>query len=331
MSDLVNHITDKAVADFDLLREDCGLIEFGSLGLVVFTGDDRKGWLQGQATNNLRSMDYGASSAFCLCEPTGQIIAVCDMWSLRDRFLVTCARETLPGVLQRVAQMVILEDVVAEDVTETMRLMSVQGPGATKALSELMTLPSLDAGESRLGDVEIYTARSNRTGMGGWDIWIPAGEKKAIAKITKAFSTISHEAYNIARLEAGIPLFGADISHKTLPPEMGAAFEARHISYNKGCYTGQEVLMRIHSRGHTNKTWVGLLAEGPLEIGASINLGGRLDVGTVTSVAFSPDYGHIGAAMVRNDVANDRETLQVITERGNVEAEVRRMPILRLD
>ena len=119
------------------------------------------------------------------------------------------------------------------------------------------------------------------------------------------------------------------MNEKTFPPEMGKAFEERHVSYSKGCYMGQEVLMRIHSRGHTNKTWVGLASEKPLEVGASVGHRLRSDSGIVTSAVFSPDFGYIGAAMVRNEAAFEGEVVQVTTSQGIVEAEVRQMPILR--
>ncbi|MFX6234584.1 tRNA-modifying protein YgfZ, partial [Acinetobacter baumannii] len=65
-------------------------------------------------------------------------------------------------------------------------------------------------------------------------------------------------------LRAGNPRLGGDTTQKTLPPELGPAFESRTVSYTKGCYMGQEVLMRIHSRGHTNRTWVCLTSAEPL-------------------------------------------------------------------
>lgn len=331
MSDLLNYTTEAVVADYDRLRDDCGLLDLPFLGLVTLRGDDRKGWLQGQVTNNLRTLDSGASSSFCLCEPTGHLVAVCDAWALPDRMLLTTARETQEAVLRRVEQMVILEDVAGEDSTEEYRFLSVQGPRATSELSRHLELPKLDAGESEYRGAPVYCLRSNRTGMGGWDLWVPAAAKEAIESLSLAFAPISHEAYNVARLEAGIPLYGADMNARTLPPEMGPAFETRHISYNKGCYVGQEVLMRMHSRGHTNRTWMGLLADAPLEIGATVAHASRPEAGTVTSAAFSPDYGHIGAALVRNEAARHGELVRVVTERGEVEAEIRQMPILRFE
>ncbi len=63
-------------------------------------------------------------------------------------------------------------------------------------------------------------------------------------------------AWRLFWLEKNKPNWIFDIREKTLPPELGDEFAAKHINYNKGCYTGQEVLQRIHSRGHTNKTWI---------------------------------------------------------------------------
>lgn len=331
MSDVTHAISEQALRDYDRLRDDCGLIDLPGLGLVVMTGDDRKGWLQGQATNNVRRFETGNSVAFCFTSPTGHLISIVDAWAAHDRFLMTCARETVGAVLSRIESMVVLEDVEAYDGGEKYSLLSIQGPSASRRLGEFLTLPSLDAGESRLDDVPVYVLRSDRTGLGGWDVWVPKEATEVRQKLTDAFEPIGGEAYNIARLEAGVPLFGLDAHERTLPPELGPAFEARHVSYNKGCYVGQEVLMRIHSRGHTNKTWVGLIAEGPLEVGGQVSHPSRADAGNVTSAAFSPDYGHIGAAMVRNEAAHNGELVRVITERGEVEAEVRLMPILRLD
>jgi folate-binding protein YgfZ len=192
-----------------------------------------------------------------------------------------------------------------------------------------MTLPSLDAGEADFAGAKVFVLRSNRTGLGGWDIWISKQDSVAIHALLEQFQAVSEEAYEVARLEAGIPRFGVDMGERTFPPEMGRAFEERHVSYNKGCYMGQEVLMRIHSRGHTNRTWVGLTSEAALEVGANVAQNRRSDAGIVTSSTFSPDFGYIGAAMIRNDFAFDGESVQIQCSTGTIEAEVRMMPLIR--
>ncbi len=331
MSDLLQFTTEAVIADYDRLREDCGLVDLPHLGLLAFEGDDRKGWLQGQVTNNLRNFDTGASTAFCFCEPTGHTISVLDVWSLPMRMVATLAASTIPAVILRTQQMVIMEDVTAVDLSKTYRLLSVQGPRATSQLGALLTLPKLDAATAEFEGAEVYVLRSNRTGMGGWDVWVPGAKRKALSALKESFTAVSAAAYDVARLEAGVPIFGQDMTQKNWPPEMGNAFSSRHISHNKGCYTGQEVLMRMHSRGQSARQWVGLVAKSPLTIGDTVIHSRKGDVGTVTSAGFSPDYGHIAAAIVKTDAAFEREIVNVRTQSGTVEAEVRLMPILRLE
>jgi folate-binding protein YgfZ len=327
---VIDPITPEVADSYDLLRVDCGRFPTEDLAIVALEGEDRKGWLQGQATNNLRSMDLGASSAFCICEPTGQIVSICELWSLQDRFVITMAHSALPGFMKRVEQMVILESVSAAVLTDY-RLFSIQGPGATYRVGDLMELPKLDAGETDFEKSKVALLRSNRAGLGGWDILVPVDAKKAISKLESEFEPIHPDAAEIIRIEAGIPKFGQDTNAKTMPPELGPAFDARHVSYNKGCYTGQEVLTRIKSRGHTNRSWVGLLAEQPLEVGAPVSHPKRSDAGEVTSAAYSPAYGFIGAAMLRSEAALPGGTVSVQTKSGPVEASVREMPILRFE
>jgi folate-binding protein YgfZ len=68
-------------------------------------------------------------------------------------------------------------------------------------------------------------------------------------------SEVCEDGWRLFSLERKMPNWDYDVQHKTLPPELGAIIDERFVSYNKGCYTGQEVLQRIHSRGHTNRTW----------------------------------------------------------------------------
>ncbi len=174
--------------------------------------------------------------------------------------------------------MVILESVEAK-VLDDYRLFSIQGPAATGLLSEMVPLPTLDANEAELENSTVALLRTNRAGQGGWDIAVPSSARRRSQGWKRSLRRSILRPRRSARIEAGTPKMGSDITSKTMPPGLGPAFDARHVSYNKGCYTGQEVLMRIHSRGHTNKTWMGLIAEEPLEVGAAIKHSRRPDAG----------------------------------------------------
>jgi tRNA-modifying protein YgfZ len=284
---------------------------------IELHGDDRLEWLQGQATNDVRLLTPGKSLSFCLCEPTGGLLAVVDAWALEDRILMTTARELQQVVLDRVERMTIMEDVTATVSPRT--LLSIQGVEAQRQLSELFELPAEEVGVAQLHGEEFFALRSRRTSAGGWDLW--ASPDLAV-EISTQFPKMPSPDYEAERVVAGIPKWGHDMGPKTLPPELGTDFESRHISYQKGCYTGQEVLMRIHSRGHTNRTWVGLVSSSPIPVGATVERNGK-PVGTVSSAAPSTLVG-FAAATLRNEAAQEGEQVTI----DGVEATVRQMPLL---
>lgn len=328
---LVESLSESTLRSYDLLRGSCGRYELNQSALLEFRGEDRKAWVQGQITNDMRSLVVGGSFSFCFCSPTGQIVSTGDLWVLPDRYLVRIPKAALPDILKRCEQMIVMEDVQYADLSSEYRLISIQGPTATQELREIVALPNLDAGVAEYEGIEVIVLRSNRTGMGGWDLLFPRAADKEAKKIESMFEPVNDEAYTIARLEFGNPRFGIDINEKTLPPELGPAFNAKNVSYKKGCYTGQEVLMRIQSRGHTNKTWVGLVSDRPIPVGATVIHMGRNEVGSVTGSVESPTLGFIGAATVRNEAAFDGEYVTIRAEDGDFEAEIRHMPLWRYE
>ena len=100
------------------------------------------------------------------------------------------------------------------------------------------------------------------------------------------------DGWELASLEQGIPIFGVDTGPKTLLPELGAAIEASHVSYEKGCYVGQEILHRLHSRGETKTVWSGLLCD-------ALIAPGHYDGVWVTRSIVSPSFGPIAVGYVR--------------------------------
>jgi folate-binding protein YgfZ len=332
MSDSTASLSEQsaALAGYALLRETCGIFKVNEFALLEMRGADRKAWLQGQASNDIRKLDLGCSLSFCICSPTGQLLANCTAWSLPDRYLISVPRIALPAVLNRTETMIIMEDVEVTDLTSGFSWNSVQGPSASRMLSQEVDLPTLDARETEFAGNPILVLRSDRSGTGGWDVLLPANDKALEAKLHQGFEEVPPESLEIVRIEAGIPRFGVDMSDKTLPPEMGPDFEARHVSYNKGCYTGQEILMRIHSRGHTNRTWAALVLDEMVEVGMPVRHSTREDAGVVTSVAESPGYGFIAAASLRNEIVSPGEPISVQSKEGLIEGEVQLMPLLKM-
>lgn len=329
MPDRMPTLTEPSTLDaaYGLLRDSCGLVELEGNTSFSMLGIDRKGWLQGQATNDMRSLGLGRRLSFCLCKPTGQLEALSTVWETSNALHLTCNSDGFTSFEDRVKRFVILEDVRLEPFDG--KVFSVQGPRATSELGAMMDLPALDAGYTTLKGKEVLCLRSDRTGVGGWDIWLPKNTRAPEKALRDAFPLVTLEAVAVAQLEAGIPRWNADIDSKTLPPELGEAFNGTHVSYSKGCYAGQEVLMRIHSRGHTNRTWMGLFVDDPVQVGDRILCRGN-EAGAITSSAISPELGPIAAGYVRNQFAFNGEDVEVLVNGKRVGGELRSMPLLRL-
>lgn len=311
-----------------LLREACGRVLLPNRVLIELGGNDAKGWLQGQVTNDLRNLQLGGFMGSCLCKSTGQLEAILSLWSLPNRLILIGDQASAAVLAERVKKMVILEEVHIED--RPMHVLYIQGPRATETLSQWMTLPQLSAGETEMDGVPVTVLRSNRSGYGGWVVALSATATEQIATLESALPVIEEEAYRVACLENGAPQFGVDTDAKTLLPELGTAFESNYISYKKGCYLGQEVLMRIHSRGQVQRKWMGLFTNDLVEPGDRILHPRRSEVGIVTSAADSPDHGYIAAGFIRREVAYSGEIVTIETARGPIEAELQEMPILHM-
>jgi folate-binding protein YgfZ len=190
-------------------------------------------------------------------------------------------------------------------------LFHLVGPGAPSVISRLIGDGSPPPGpgglhETRLESQELVVAgRAEREG-GGWNLLAPVCTRSLEAAIAAAVaavggSVIGERDWETFRIEHGIPLYGQDFDLRNLPQETGLTGET--VSFDKGCYTGQEVVARIHYRGHVNRRLAGLSradAE-PIPIGIELYAGDRA-VGSVTSSAVSPRFGPIALGMIRSEI-----------------------------
>jgi folate-binding protein YgfZ len=267
--------TSMAPPGYRALRTDSVRVVLPGIRYFKLQGRDSLDWLQGQATNDVRLLEGAPWLDFCLTKPTGQILAVCRAWAAPGGTILATQRPE--ALVQRFEESVILEEVALSPWEDLVCLQGVE----TKRVAG--SLPS------------------DRTGSGGVE------RTPGDAKLPEV---LSEEGYWLATLEAGVPIAGVDYDERTLPPELGHDFEQRHVSHSKGCYVGQEVLMRIKARGHTNKTWIGLKGSGPLQAGGTVVYAGK-DVGKVHRSASSPAFGPVASATLRNEAAQEGTQVEV--------------------
>lgn len=280
--------------------------------MVEFTGEDRTSWLQGQVTQDVARLSVGEAAGFCICEPSGRLLSAGCLAVCEHRVVCLVPVATVPAILGRVDEAVFIEDVSVRR-PPAVQVWSLTGPGAGEHAEALASKTLAPAFPTAQAGVCYFAARSD--------------DSEFENRLRSVASPLAREAAEGLRLEAGIPRWGIDFDENTLAAEMGPHFVAQAISYAKGCYTGQEVLMRIHSRGHTNRTWMGLVAESPIPPGAAVESRGA-PCGRVTSTAPSRRLGFVAGAMLRNDAAKPGEMVHVITSTATVRAEVRHMPLL---
>ncbi|MGH9646579.1 MAG: YgfZ/GcvT domain-containing protein, partial [Bryobacteraceae bacterium] len=181
---------------------------------------------------------------------------------------------------------------------------------------------------------EVYVMNQHRVGSCGFDVFAPAEALPSLAELLVsatrevAGAACGWTAFDLCRLEAGIPRFGVDIDEANFPQECG--IEAKAVSYNKGCYIGQEVLNRIHTIGHVNRRLCGLRLADDLKTlpakGDKLFQGGK-EVGWSTSAAFSPVFRtNIALAHIRNEAGANETELLLRTKDGDSSARVVELP-----
>ncbi|GIV11437.1 MAG: glycine cleavage system protein T [Fimbriimonadales bacterium] len=311
-------------ATYEQAAEHAGWLNCTDSGLIRVVGSDRQRFLQGQTTNDVRLLTEGAGIYTAFCTPTGHLLSDGYLLEAEDGYLLVLPPDTWGEITARLSEAIILDDVTLMPLQEGMGLLSVQGNAASEVLEEIGVEPPPDtplAHHTRVWQqAELRVIRNDRTGFGGVDVLAPytVMEEFQTALIATACLPIDEALAETLRYEAGIPKVGVDTTERTLASELGAPFECKHICYNKGCYVGQEVLMRIRVRGHTNRTWVPLRVEGAAvpPRGATLRTPDRPEVGWITGAIRSPALGGaiLAWGFLRNEFIQPETALQVAIE-----------------
>lgn len=275
------------IESYSALTDSCALVPASDVSLLRLSGKDHIEWLQGQITNDVYKLEVGGFLDTCFCTATGHIEAIARIWGFEDFTLLGTTGSEMSAVQERIERFVVMEDV--ESVPLELNLIRLQGPQAIEASV------SLEA---------VFKLPSFHTPMGGLDLWFGQDGFHKVQDDTCGLPCVSPELLDAVQIEAGIPAAGSDWNSKTLAAELGPRFNARTVSLDKGCYVGQEVLMRIASRGHTNREWVPLILSAPSHAGARVSAEGRDDAGVVTRAAQSPRMGPIATAMLRVEASS---------------------------
>ncbi len=285
-------------AEYRLARETVALVDTNYHALIYVDGPDRVRYLNALLTNNIKDLAAGQGNVSLLLSAQGHILAEIETYALTDRLLTLSHALARARTAQTLEKFIIMDDVTLDDVTERLGSVALEGPQAAAMLRglggpDLETMEDRAHSDAKIASIPCRVIHKSLFGEKGAELVVQRNQLtalwQALLEAARAYDggPIGYAALNALRLEAGIPWFGYDFDDKYIPHE--ATLETSHISYTKGCYTGQEIVERVRSRGHVNRRRVGLRFAGLAipESGAALSAGGK-EVGHITSAARSP-------------------------------------------
>lgn len=325
------------------VRETAGLFVLADRAVLAVSGGDRVRWLNGMITNDVAVLAPGTRASGCyaaLLTPQGRIVTDLHVCVRTDEIWLELPASRLAAARERLSKLIIADDVRLVDRSAELARFALEGPRAREVLAEALgprRASVLDevrpdaCADIVLAGAPAVVAAYGLTGEPGFQLFLPAAgptrEAAHAALVTAGTGyglvVAGAEVLEILRVESGIPIAGAELTEDVLPPE--AHLESA-ISYTKGCYTGQEIIARLRSRGQVAHLLVGIAPEGsaPLRRGQPVQLGSEA-IGEITSAVVSPLAGSIALGFVRRAHA---EPGTAVTVDGRV-AHVAALPFVR--
>jgi len=325
-------------AEHQAVRTSVGLFDFSFRSKFSLTGEHRVRFLHRIVSNDIKSLAPGQGTYATVLNAQGRILADLRIYADQDRLWVDTDADLAEKAIATLRRYIIGDRVEIEP--GELCTVALQGPQSRKLLHEL-----LGSGLASLGremdhctvDYNGQHARALRltsTGEEGYEVWL---EPDAIGRFWRATQgagggspvrVCGSEALESLRIEAGIPRYGQELGEDTLPLEAGLL---NALSFNKGCYIGQEIVERTRSRGHVNWKLMGLRfeADAPLPSPGESATADTKSVAEVTSACFSYTLGQpVALAYLRREVSEPGTKL---TLTSGVVAEVAPLPLVAVN
>ena len=299
-------------------------------GLIAVWGKEAVQFLDGLISNDVKKLADGSQMRAAFPNAKGRLLAVVRVLRHGEKFLFETEESTREKVFKNLFRFTYAGDFFVEDLSNKYRYFELFGTIESEPGSRLSSVQKADGGQAdvvtatgfdTVPDSSILFASAVSS-----DHFVPVADADALREglPEKGFAVITDELYEVLRIEHGVPRYGIDMDETTIVPELGIN---GLVSYNKGCYVGQEIIARIHFRGHIAKQLTGLvLSSSPYEPGVPDGRDGLIsefvnaelrtpdgkNAGRITSVTFSPKLDKtIALAFVRYDYLAEGTELRV--------------------
>ena len=254
------------VAEYQAIVGHVGVIDLTHWRVFRLSGGDRLSFLNAMVTNDMASLGPGHGSHALITTIKGKITAELFVFARDEDAVVLVPQGNADETYGILEKHIITEDVAIEDVSSQYGIIALEGPKAEDVLWRILpTGPfpkdPLHSVDREFGDAKIFLMKNSVTGEGGYHMMIPAKDiprmRDFLVQAARGSDglPVGAVAWNMRRVEKGLPWSGVDFTENNFPDEarLGSA-----ISYTKGCFRGGETLARLHNRGQVNRVLVGL-------------------------------------------------------------------------
>lgn len=248
-------------------------------------------FLNGLITNDMKTLAVNRWMTAAFPNVQGRLLAVVRIINRGDGFLIDTEAVTHEKVLRMLDRFTLAGDFRVTDISDQMATLSLQGNRAADIVRSLFgeAAAGIEHQQVIKGGDDVTLIRATHTGEDGFDLFVGADGVAALRdRLTESGAELLNaEAEEVLRIEAGLPRYGVDMDESTIVTETNLDDA---VSFTKGCYLGQEIIVRIKHRGHVAKKLAGIVAEGEAVIapGAKLLASDEKEIGRVTSSTFSP-------------------------------------------
>lgn len=334
----------------------CGVIDLSDRGRIMVSGTEAVQFLNGLITNDMKTLAGNSWMPAAFPNAQGRLIASARVVRLKDEgtggnigptFLIDTEAATHHRVLKTIERFTLAGDFHVKDVTSETAMVSVQGRKSADLVRAVVGDVAAGLAPNRVAQIqwlrndgndeagsiasELTVMRATHTAEDGIDFVVQAAQADILAYTlqTAGARPVGYDAWEMLRIEAGVPRYGVDMDETNVVTE--AALDDA-VSYTKGCYVGQEIIARIKYRGHVARKLSGVLFEQAVKVerSAAIKSADDKEVGKITSIAYSPHLGcTVALAYLKYAYLVPGTSVKITSGEHELPAQVTELPFVR--
>ncbi len=289
---------------YEVAHERAILVDRSKLGMLKFTGKTRLDLINRMSTQKVIDLQSGSGAATILTSDIGRIIDRLILYASSDAVYCLTSEdngENIAGYLRRF--IFYMDDFHIEDLGNRTAILAVYGQEAESILArsfgESTRLALHHWKQVDWTGTTVYLHRTDPVAGDGYFVICQVDDKAAVWDwlVASGITPAGEESFEYLRIESGQPRFGHELALDYIPLEANLWPD---VSFNKGCYTGQEIIARMESRGRLAKKLVRLKSNDSIAVGAELMAESK-KVGTITSASGGPK-GYLALGFVKTSI-----------------------------